>query len=129
MIHASAPLLPCLDLEETIAFYVRLGFTETHSGHSPDPYAILKRDSAEIHLFGMAGLEPSQCYAGGYLRVDGIDALRQEMSRSGLPLHGTPRLSTVMATPWGMREFHLVDLNGNLLRFGEPLPGKEQITA
>ncbi len=32
------------------------------------------------------------------------------------------RLEAPAATEWGMREFALVDLSGNLLRVGLPLP-------
>ena len=36
-------------------------------------------------------------------------------------LRGLPRMDTIEDRPWGMREFVIVDEDGNLLRIGQAL--------
>jgi hypothetical protein len=38
-----------------------------------------------------------------------------------LPRKGIPRQDVLEDKPWGMREFAIVDPNGNLLRIGQTL--------
>ncbi|ETC83740.1 bleomycin resistance protein [Xanthomonas hortorum pv. carotae str. M081] len=40
-----------------------------------------------------------------------------------LPARGIPRLDPVGDKPWGMREFAIVDENGNLIRIGQVVGG------
>jgi hypothetical protein len=55
-----------------------------------------------------------------YLRLDDADRLYEEWDAVGVesdPATGS-RLMAPSDTDWGMREFALVDPNGNLLRIG-----------
>ncbi|CBJ80025.1 hypothetical protein XBJ2_430001 [Xenorhabdus bovienii str. Jollieti] len=36
-------------------------------------------------------------------------------------LQAQTEVSPLTETPWGMLEFHLIDPNGNLLKFGQPV--------
>ncbi|HKB05178.1 MAG TPA: VOC family protein [Gemmataceae bacterium] len=121
MIDAAIPVLPARSLDETIAFYARFGFVVGFRQDQPAPYAILGRGMVELHFFGFPDLRPSDSYAGCYLRVNDVDKLHRDWSRVGLPATGIPRLGAVRDEPWGMREFALVDPNGNLVRVGEPV--------
>jgi hypothetical protein len=38
-----------------------------------------------------------------------------------LPRNGIPRMDDLEDKPWGMREFAIVDSDGNLLRIGQVL--------
>jgi hypothetical protein len=38
-----------------------------------------------------------------------------------MPLRGIPRMDAIENKPWGMREFAIVDEDGNLLRVGQDL--------
>lgn len=114
------PILPARDLEATRAFYERLGFVAV--GWWPSQfggYAILARRDLMLHFFAFADLSPGESYAQCYWRVNDVDALHAECSEVGLPLAGIPRLEAVRDTPWGMREFALVDPNGTLIRVGQ----------
>jgi hypothetical protein len=53
-----------------------------------------------------------------YIRVLDADTLYQEFQSRGLPAEGTPSLGAIEDRQWGMREFHLLDPDSNLLRFG-----------
>ena len=121
MIDAAIPILPARSLDETIAFYARFGFAVGYRQDEPEPYAILGRGLVELHFFGFPDLRPQDSYAGCYLRVSDVDRLHADWSALGLPAAGIPRLTEVRNESWGMREFALVDPNGNLVRVGEQI--------
>jgi catechol 2,3-dioxygenase-like lactoylglutathione lyase family enzyme len=121
-LERAVPILPARDLQETRAFYERLGFaTWGFWAAEFGGYAILGREHVEMHFFLDAGLDPGKNSAGCYWRVDDADALHAEYRPLGLPSSGMPRLTNVEDKPWGTREFALVDPSGNLVRVGHPL--------
>lgn len=114
------PILPARDLNETRAFYERLGFRTV--GWWPREfggYAILVRGDLIMHFFAFEEISPDQNYAQCYWRVQDVDALYAECHAAGLPSSGTPRLVPVENKPWGTREFSMSDPNGNLVRVGQ----------
>src|SRR5262245_55082544 len=118
----SIPILPARDLDETRAFYERLGFQT--AGWWPREfggYAILNRGDLRMHFFAFKDISPKENYAQCYWRVQDVDALYAEYLACGVPNVGTPRLMPVEDTPWGMREFAIVDPNGNLVRVGQQI--------
>jgi catechol 2,3-dioxygenase-like lactoylglutathione lyase family enzyme len=121
MIDTAIPVLPAKSLDETIAFYARFGFAVGFRQDRPSPYVILGRGMVELHFFALPDLRPEDSYAGCYLRVNNVDKLYGDWSALGLPAAGVPRLTAVRDEPWGMREFALVDPNGNLSRVGEQI--------
>lgn len=115
----SIPVLPSRSLTRTIAFYERLGFSG--SLLAAGTYAILTRGDLELHFVPHPGLVPEECYAGCYMRVGEVDEIHAAFAPARLPAHGIPRLESVANKPWRMREFALVDEDGNLVKFGTPL--------
>ena len=114
------PVLPSRNLDATLAFYARLGF----AGQSFAPhhaYAIVTRGDLELHFFGHPALAPAQSDHGAYLRVDDVDALYLDLQTARLPRQGLPRMDALEDKPWGLREFAVVDEDGNLLRIGQVL--------
>lgn len=111
------PTLPARDLDASVSFYARLGFQQV--GRWSD-YLILRRDDLELHFFAFADLDPTTTITGCYVRVNDADALHAEFVAAGLArgVSGCPRLHDVVATHYGMREFAVVDPDGNLLRIG-----------
>ena len=104
------PILASLDIAETVAFYRdHLGFTP---GWQDGGYAILKRDAMELH-FWLAADRTHPENTACYIRGGQVAALHAEFAARGVP-----GLSAFEVKPWDMREFHLVDPHGNLLRFG-----------
>ena len=114
-----APILPSRDLRATSAFFQRLGYEEV--GLWPDEYLIVMRGEIGLHFFHHRGLDPRSSIAGCYLYVEDADALYAEYSALGLPGEGIPRLVPPEDAEYGLREFALVDADGNLLRIGSPL--------
>lgn len=113
-LQRAIPILASLDLEATQRFYVdRLGFT---AGSVHPDYAIVERDGIEIHFWLTDDVDiPKQTAC--YVRVTGIDALHEEFAAQKV-VHPNGPLAD---RPWGQREFAVLDGDGNLIRFGEPV--------
>lgn len=112
------PILPSRSLPATLAFYARLGFDGETYG---DEYAILRRGSVELHFFAHPDLIPAESHAGCYVRVQDVDAIYLDFGAARLPRHGIPRMDVLQDKPWGMREFAVIDEDGNLLRIGQEI--------
>ncbi len=114
------PILPSRSLPGTVAFYGRLGFRGDSPG-AGSAYAILTRGDLEIHFILHTELVPAESWAGCYLRVADVEPLYEAFLEAGLPLQGIPRMDIIEDKPWGLREFAIVDEDGNLLRIGQVL--------
>lgn len=113
------PILPSRSPAATLRFYERLGFRGELRAEGT--YAILRRGELEVHVAEHRTLVPAESYGQCYLRVVDVDAVWRAMAAAQLPVAGIPRLEMVGDKPWGMREFAVVDEDGNLLRIGTPL--------
>jgi catechol 2,3-dioxygenase-like lactoylglutathione lyase family enzyme len=111
------PTLPSRDVNETVTFYRRLGFEG--GVHSHGDYAILTRGTLELHFFTHGDLVPEESSAGCYLRVLDVDATYRAFAAAELPRQGIPRMDALQDKPWGLREFAVVDSDGNLVRIGQ----------
>ncbi|MCG2584139.1 VOC family protein [Massilia sp. TS11] len=112
------PILPSRSIGATLAFYRRLGFEgDAHSFN--DAYAILCRGDIELHFFLHKDLVPEHSFAGCYLRVGDVETLYRDFAAAQLPRRGIPRMDLLEDKPWGLREFAVVDPDGNLLRIGQ----------
>ena len=112
------PTLPCRSVAATTAFYERLGF-EGGAHEFNSEYAILRRASVELHFFTHKELVPTESSAGCYIRVLDVESIYRVFSSSKLPRAGIPRMDILENKPWGLREFAVVDPDGNLLRIGQ----------
>ena len=123
MIEAAVPILPSRNLDETLAFYERLGFR--NRGAPPDEwnYLIIGRDGGELHFIDAPTVDPLTTDAGCYVRVTDADALFEEWQQIGVAEDSATgsRLIPPSDTEYGMREFAVVDQSGNLVRIGSPL--------
>jgi len=109
------PVLPSLDIAETLAFYRdELGFAVTYETAD---YLIVRRQEMELH-FRLTD-DRSLCeHSSVYIRGGRIGALHQEYSGKRVA-----RISALELRPWNMEEFYIHDPHGNLLRFGR-IPGR-----
>ena len=112
------PTLPCKSVSATVAFYERLGF-EGGPHEFNREYAILRRGAVELHFFTHEQLVPANSSAGCYIRVLDVEGIYHSFLSSQLPRLGIPRMNTLEDKPWGLREFAIVDPDGNLLRIGQ----------
>jgi len=116
----AVPILPSRDLRETLDFYVRLGFEPAGAAPETYGYLILRRGSIELHFFDAPDVDPLATSSMCYLHVPDADALHAEWVGIGVAHDASTgsRLTAPDETPYGMREFALVDKSANLLRVG-----------
>lgn len=122
------PLLPCTSINETEIFYKALGAVVTYKQKAPNNYIGFRLNDIDIHFFALKQLTPAQNYSTCYLYVTDIDLL-YETCRAGLkslynkvPLKGLPRINPLKDIPaYGVRQFIIVDPNGNYIRIGQPI--------
>jgi catechol 2,3-dioxygenase-like lactoylglutathione lyase family enzyme len=112
------PVLPCRSVSAATVFYRRLGFEGGAHDFSGD-YAIFTRGTIELHFFTHRELEPAASSAGCYIRVLDVDDFYRSIPVGELPRSGIPRMDSLEDKPWGLREFAIVDPDGNLLRIGQ----------
>lgn len=116
-----APVLPVRSVRAALAHYAKLGFEANAYGETSDGdpiYGFLARDGVELHLARVPDLDPRSNTSACYLYVHDANALHEEWSRSG----AAGRFTKPEDTPYRLREFAHVDLDGNLLRVGSEMP-------
>lgn len=114
-----APVLPVRELDRAIAHYTQLGFDVAE--YEGGGYAFAKRDEVWLHLESAPGLPVDVEGATSFVYVADADALYAEWRESGA-------LGVLMPpndTEYGLREFAHFDPDGNLLRIGSWIAGKE----
>jgi Ser/Thr protein kinase RdoA (MazF antagonist) len=117
-----SPVFPVRDLRRALAHYASLGF-EVETYADGDGYGFAGRDEVSLHLSldeGHAAEADHQHVGTAYLYVEDADALYDEWARPGVG--GLTR--RVGDTPYKLREGSHVDPDGNLIRFGSPMPGR-----
>jgi DNA-binding MarR family transcriptional regulator/catechol 2,3-dioxygenase-like lactoylglutathione lyase family enzyme len=114
-LRSFSPIFPVRDLAAALAHYAALGF-RTFAYEGGGQYGFASRDGVDLHLSAHGG--PDFHPASAYLYVRDADALYEEWSRPGLAGHTHP----VEPTDYKLREGSHVDPDGNLIRFGSPMP-------
>ncbi|MES0883738.1 bleomycin resistance protein [Roseibium sp. SCP14] len=112
-----APVFPVTDIAASIAYYrdkllfeVRFEWADREG--EPVRYAVLGRENAGLHLTQSDQVRQ----ATAYCFVDGIDGYHALVKKAGANI-----TEDIADQPWQMREFETVDLDGNVLLFGEHL--------
>jgi hypothetical protein len=114
------PILPSRSVAATAKFYKCMGF-EGGEHEADSDYAILCKGTVELHFFTHRELVPSESCAGCYIRVTDVESMYRSCLAANLPSKGIPRLEPLEDKPWGLREFAVIDPDGNLLRIGQVL--------
>jgi hypothetical protein len=107
------PVLISTHISRAAETYGSKGFDVVHAAHN---YLILRRRAVELHVSSVALIPEPNCVSA-YIRVSDVDEWHAAF-RNGR----AKRLSEVEDKPWGMREFHFIDDDGNLLNIGQMLP-------
>ena len=114
MLKSAVPILASLNEQESIKFYTeKLGFT-FHS--SWEGYLILSKDKVFIHLWPCNDKEVAK-NTGCYINVTEIDKLYEKYEPLGI-VHPNGKLEE---KPWKMKQFSILDNNGNIIHFGEDM--------
>ena len=116
MAPVTIPILPGADLDRTAAFYAGLGLAD--QARYPEYLVVAGRPGIELHFWSNPGVDPATNDVACYIRFDtaaDARALHDEWAAADL---GGARLVAPAETDYGLLEFALVDLDGNLLRIG-----------
>ena len=113
------PILPSSNFDETSGFYAPLGFAQ--KGRWPGEYLLLERDDGiELHFWSKAELERATNDVACYIRFESAAEARSLHDEWAPRVPSGGRLNPPVDTDYGLLEFALVDLHGNLLRIGGP---------
>ena len=105
------PELPLTDIAAGVANYQDvLGFSINYQQHN---IAVMDRDLVRILL--IARTERHSGISSCYVYVRDADALHNELVTKGASVQSEP-----VSRPWGLREFRVLDPEGNQLTFGQP---------
>jgi len=119
------PLLPCVSINDTLAFYNALGFATTYQQAKPNLYTVVQREAIILHFFYLKGLDPAQSYSTCLVVVDDINALYASFAASmrqkfgKLLVAGIPRMTALRNQAGGGRGFNIIDPGGNWIRFAQ----------
>ncbi len=111
MMVSAATVFSVSDIEKSLAYYRdALGFAVTFEYGEPTYYACLCRDEVALHL---RAVERPPGQAAVCIFVDDVDALHAELVTRGAKVVKPPQ-----DYAYGMRDFDVLDLDGNEIVFG-----------
>lgn len=120
------PVFPSSNFDRTAAFYSVLGFSE--SNRYGDRYLIIGHDFGfELHFFKAGRVKATRNDHASYLRFTRAEASDALYANWAAAVNTTDfaflagkagRLVAPIDTDYGLREFALLDPDGNLLRIG-----------
>ena len=118
-VTSSIPVLRSADYPRARAFWTDvLGFSVGEEGGDPARFGIFHREKATVFVDAWHGADAEEPAAWrAYFHTDTVDALAEEFCGKGADVEG-PRDAV-----YGMREITLRDPDGNLLCFGQDVPG------
>ncbi len=119
-LRAVHPVLAVRDVASSIGFFAALGFAPGFVDDPSQPrYGAVRRDAVELHLQWADAGQWIDGLDRPVIRivVDDVDALFREFSARGVPPAERSPWGQPGDTPWGTREFHLADPDGNQLHF------------
>jgi predicted enzyme related to lactoylglutathione lyase len=109
-LRKSLPELPLDDVPAGVAYYRDvLGFKINYSQHD---LGVMDRDNITILLIARTARHTG--IGSCYVYVRDADTLHAELLARGANVLGEP-----VSHPWGLRDFHVRDLEGNQITFGQ----------
>jgi len=118
MMHGSTTVLTVKDIAASLAYYRdRLGFDVAFEYGNPTFYAGVCSGKVTLHLIA-ADRTPRQPGHGAVaIDVDDVDALHADLVQRGAKVLKAPA-----NYDYGLRDFDVADLDGNVLFFGMEIP-------
>jgi catechol 2,3-dioxygenase-like lactoylglutathione lyase family enzyme len=114
MMAGSATVFVVSDIAASLAYYRdAIGFEVTFEYGQPLSYACLCRDEVGLHLLAAAVTKRLPGQGGLCIFVRDVDQIYAEVSARGARLLNRPE-----DRDYGMRDFDVVDADGNQLTFG-----------
>jgi catechol 2,3-dioxygenase-like lactoylglutathione lyase family enzyme len=109
----AVPTLPSRDLQETVAFYARLGFSNAGDPADVWNYIIIRRGTIELHFY-RASPGASRPERACFIWVRDVDEIHASWHQAS----GEAHVSALEDTPYGVRVFSLTDPHGNTIQVG-----------
>lgn len=109
-----APIMPTTDVARTVAWYQAAGFSVQLHGD----FVMTRRDDVELFLSRNPEHDPKRTASCVYVYVDDANVLHAHWQAAGVA-----GLRPLRDTGYRMREFALVDPDGNMMLCGSPLAG------
>jgi uncharacterized glyoxalase superfamily protein PhnB len=114
MLVGAATVFVVSDIANSIAYYRdALGFDVTFRYGEPVFYACLCRDEVALHLLAADKTKQLPGHGGLCVFVKNVDAVHAELVERGAKVIKAPQ-----DYAYGMRDFDLVDLDGNRITYG-----------
>jgi catechol 2,3-dioxygenase-like lactoylglutathione lyase family enzyme len=111
MMRQALPELPFDDVAAAVTYYRDvLGFRINYQ--QPD-LGVMYRDAVTLLLIARTGRHTG--IGSAYIYIEDADALYAELRAKGANVQGEP-----VSYPWGLRDFGVVDLEGNRITVGQP---------
>ena len=105
------PELPLSDVSAGVAYYQKvLGF---RINYAQDDMGVMDRDDVTVVLIARTEKHTGIGSCEAYVRD--ADALHAELMARGANVQGEP-----VSHPWGLRDFRVLDLEGNRITFAQP---------
>jgi catechol 2,3-dioxygenase-like lactoylglutathione lyase family enzyme len=115
MLVGAATVFVVSDMPKSVEHYRdTLGFTVTFQYGNPTFYRCLCRDEVAVHLLAADATKRPAGNGGICVFVRDVDAVHAELAARGANIVKPPQ-----NYDYGMRDFDVVDLDGNRLVFGE----------
>ncbi len=118
LVVETIPILPSADFAVTASFWARFGFEVRGRW---DDYLVLRHEglAIELHFWPDEAVDRWSNDVACYVRFPSPDAARACRERwDGVEVPAPGVLSLPKDEPWGATEFHIIDLDGNLVRLG-----------
>jgi hypothetical protein len=117
----ASPMLRCISLDDTLAFWGILGYATTYYQNRPYKYGVAERGGYSLHFFYEKGYVPGQTYSGCLVTVKDAAATYAEFTQSirkhtgkAAANSGLPRISKMKP---GATRFTVTDPSGNTVIF------------
>jgi catechol 2,3-dioxygenase-like lactoylglutathione lyase family enzyme len=112
MLKKIMPELPLSDVAAGIGYYRDVLAFKVN--YQQDNLGVMDRDDVRILLIARTARHKG--IGSAYVYVGDADALHAELRAAGADVQGEP-----VSHPWGLRDFRVLDPEGNQITFGQPL--------
>jgi uncharacterized glyoxalase superfamily protein PhnB len=115
LLAGAATIFVVASVVDSVAYYRdALGFAVTFQYGSPLSYACLCRDDVALHLLASERTKRLAGNGGVSVFVNDVDLLHADLISRGAKAINSPQ-----DRDYGMRDFDVIDLDGNQLTFGK----------
>jgi catechol 2,3-dioxygenase-like lactoylglutathione lyase family enzyme len=119
--NGSTAVLTVKDIEASLAYYRdKLGFDIAFEYGNPTFYAGLCSGKVTLHLISASQTPRQPGHGAVTIDVDDVDAVHADLVKRGAKVLKEPK-----DYDYGMRDFDVADLDGNMIFFGMEFKGAE----